>query len=152
MLSLLALTNELKGQNNFVSSGGVDTLKSGSIEFSIGQVFYSHFFESTIIEEQGLQHPEFKSVVGNKLNISEEFKILPNPFINKIEIQNSNFELSKLEYNLYSSAGLEIDNGKLDLFESNVLNFEFLGLARGSYFIKLKFNNDRIAIIKLIKQ
>lgn len=103
-----------QAQENANASGGDATGSGGTVAYSVGQVVYTTNTSTTGSVAQGVQHAYEIFPVGIKettLNIS--LAAFPNPTIENLTLQISNYNNEKLSYQLFDLHGKLLNNGKI---------------------------------------
>ncbi len=136
----------LFSQNNTVTTGGDINGSNGSVSYSIGQIDYISTINSNGSVNQGNQQPyEFYSSVG--LNeVSNIVAIFPNPTVNAIQIQLSNF--SGLSYQLVDAKGKLIEENS---FNTEFTTIDMSQLSSANYFLQIIKDGEKIETTIIIK-
>lgn len=137
-----------------IASGNNATGSSGTVTYSIGQVFYTYIGESVYNVAQGIQHEETEKTLGTNddiIKVETEIFIFPNPttdFVN-INMKGSELENGEKSYQLYDLQGRFIKQSAIDQLETQVsLN----GLSSAIYILQVSVNNEVIKTFKIIKK
>lgn len=141
---------EANAQESTNASGGNASGGGGSISYSLGQVACS--FQSGIggSSEQGVQHAyEIYSVGTEESVLSISLTAFPNPTIEKLTLQISNFQNENMSYLLLDNHGKEISFGQINSQQTEINMF---GLPMSVYLMKI-FNQENTIIqsFKIIK-
>jgi hypothetical protein len=152
------------GQNNQVNnnnimetintSGNNATGSSGSISYSIGQVFYTYIGDQSVYNvAQGIQHQELiKSLnVVDTIDSKAEVFVFPNPTADFVNVNLKGFDLvtGQQSYQLYNLQGRLIKQNAIDQIQSQVsLN----NLPPSIYILRIYVNNKVLNTFKIIKQ
>jgi hypothetical protein len=152
------------GQNNQVNnnnimetintSGNNATGSSGSISYSIGQVFYTYIGDQSVYNvAQGIQHQELiKSLnVVDTIESKAEVFVFPNPTADFVNVNLKGFDLvtGQQSYQLYNLQGRLIKQNAIDQIQSQVsLN----NLPPSIYILRIYVNNKVLNTFKIIKQ
>lgn len=142
--------SSLHAQQTTLSSGG-DATGSGSLSYSIGQVFYetNSGIDGTVA--QGVQQAyEISSIVGVKEYdaITLGFEIYPNPTVNYLTLDVNDFPLDKLDYVLYDLSGKVLAN---DMLNENKTIIEMMNFPPSTYFLKVTDGTSIMKTFKIIK-
>lgn len=137
----------LSAQENFVTSGGEEVSTSGSITYSIGQVFYDITSSNDLYYiNQGLQIPyiEFQP-----LKIKLDVVAYPNPTIGilNISIIDYKFQNQDLKYFLFGIDGKLIMSDKI---VGELTSIDLEHLPKGIYLLQIVGSVVQ-ANIKIIK-
>ena len=93
-------------QSNLVSSGGDIKGNNGSVSFSIGQIHYSSAACKEGYISQGLQQPFEILVLGiNNPKVILKAMVFPNPVVNSLVLNISDYQLDNLSFALYDFQG-----------------------------------------------
>ena len=137
-----------------ISSGTDATGSSGTVSYSVGQVFYTYVGSHSVYNlAQGIQHQE----TNEKLNLAEnivakaEAFVFPNPaadFVN-INIKGMDLKEGQQSYQLYDLQGRLIKQNTINDIQSQInLNH----LSPSIYLLRIYINNKVLNTFKIIKQ
>jgi hypothetical protein len=137
-----------------ISSGTNATGSSGTVSYSVGQVFYTYIGSQSVYNvAQGIQHQEtIKNIdlVENIVAKAEAF-VFPNPttdFVN-ISIKGMDLKAGQQSYQLYDLQGRLIKQDKINDVQSQVnLNH----LSPSIYILSINANSKVLNTFKIIKQ
>jgi len=142
----------LFAQEAITASGGDATDSSGSVSYSVGQVFYTTKTGINGSSVEGLQQPyeiSVETAIEQAKDINLICTVYPNPvtYLLFLEVEISKNE--NLYYQLYNM------NGKL--FESkkiidNRTTIVMSNLVSATYFLKVTDNRKVVKIFKIIKK
>ena len=156
---LLLLGLALKGvnaQEALPASGGDATGNSGSVSYSIGQVFYTSHNGSDGSVAQGVQQIYIISdetgiddIPGINLSVSA----YPNPVTDYLtlcldETVMTRHDLSQLSYRLYSMNGKLLQIGKITGSQTRIAMNK---LVPATYFVKVLDGKGELKMFKIIK-
>jgi hypothetical protein len=136
------------------TSGNNATGSSGSISYSIGQVFYTYIGDQSVYNvAQGIQHHELiKSLnVVDTIESKAEVFVFPNPTADFVNVNLKGFDLvtGQQSYQLYNLQGRLIKQNAIDQIQSQVsLN----NLPPSIYILRIYVNNKVLNTFKIIKQ
>jgi hypothetical protein len=140
-----------QAQESVNASGGVATGSGGIVAYSIGQVVYTTNTGSSGSVAQGVQHAYEIFTVGIKeseLNIS--LSVFPNPTVNNLTLQISDYKNEKLLYHLFDIQGKSLSNGQVTAQQTQI---NTSSLPPGTYFINVvNQDNKKIQSFKIIKK
>ena len=124
----------------------------GSVNYAIGQVFYTSVKGSNGSVNQGVQQPYEITVISgiiensnNRLSIS----VFPNPSTDILTLKIENIDLKDLSYQLFDSKGTLLLSDKIIGNQSNINLFS---LTSGIYFLKVYDRRNTIKVFKIIKK
>ena len=138
------------GQESISTTGGDVVNTSGSIHYTIGQVFHKNYISSDGSIAEGVQHPyEFFSSVGqDEMNINIDVAIYPNPTNDYLTLNISSFKLDDLYLELYNLNGqILIDKKILDINTQLSIG----QLSPSTYFLRITQENNLIKEFTIIK-
>ncbi len=151
----LGLTG-LQAQESVNATGGNASGSGGTVAYSVGQAVYSTNIGANGTVAQGLQQPFEISVVsgieeakGIQLTVSA----YPNPTTDFLTLSISEFDISKLSYQLYNMNAKLLENKKI---ESNQTSIVMSNLLPSTYFLKVvqtkhASSQQEIKTFKIIK-
>ena len=139
-----------QAQESANASGGVATGSGGTVAYSIGQVAYTTNTGSNGSVAQGVQHAYEIFTVGIKeteLNIS--LTAFPNPTTENLTLQISDYNNTKLSYQLFDMKGKQLGNEQI-VAQQTQINMN--GLPSATYFLNvLNQENKNFQSFKIIK-
>lgn len=136
-------------QQSANSSGGVTSGSTGTVSFSVGQVFYNTNTGATGKVEQGVQHAY--EVMITKTSIAVEsinLYVFPNPTLDYLTLQTGNYKRENISYRLYDTQGKLLES-KTILDAQTLINMKEFPVA--TYFLKIIQANQEIKTFKIIK-
>ena len=147
------------GANNLmetiVTSGHNATGNSGTVAYSIGQVFYTYVGQPSVYNlAQGIQHDEKSDSLGRPeviIDTKTEIFIFPNPttdFVN-VSMQGDEVENGQRGYKLYDIQGRLLKQGKID---QNQTQIGISHLTSSIYILQVYINNKSVKTFKLLKK
>ena len=143
-------TNDL--MDTIIASGNDATGSSGSVTYSIGQIFYTSIEESEYNVVQGIQHQETynsldtQDVIDPKIEIS----IYPNPTTDFVNINMEGYELENglKSYQLYDFQGRLL---KQNTINQNGTQVNLSDLSSSIYLLQVYVDNKALKTFKIIK-
>ena len=147
-----ANANNIMGTIN--ASGNNAIGSSGTVAYSIGQVFYTYIGQTVYNVAQGIQHEEIIQTLPPKEDIVEpktEIFVFPNPTIDFVNINMEGFEFNKVSgsYRLYDLQGRLLKQKAIDQTETQVnLN----NLVSSIYILQVYVNNKVLKTFKILKK
>ena len=156
ILRLLILTIGLswsdfaQAQQSSNSAGGDATGNGGSVAYSVGQIVYTTHTGSTGSVAQGVQQAYVISSVGiNETELNSSLSLFPNPIVDNLTLQISDFNKEKLSYLLFDTEGKLLTNGQVIAKQTQI---NTASLPPATYFIKvLNQENKQVESFKIIK-
>ncbi|WP_258103555.1 T9SS type A sorting domain-containing protein [Marinoscillum sp. MHG1-6] len=138
-------------QSAITASGGDITSASGTISYSIGQLFYATLTTETGILVEGILHPsetiEIKALNNNSLEV---LKIVPypNPTSEKVVLNLDGISGDNPSFVLYDPKGKEVAK---EIIQGNEILIEMEHLAPSTYYLVLNGLELDQRIYKIIK-
>jgi len=150
--------NTQENSNNImgtINASGNDAIgSSGTVTYSIGQVFYTYIGESVYNVAQGIQHEEINLIIDtpeNSAKLQTEIFIFPNPttdFVN-VNMKGYEFENGPRSYQLYDYQGRLLKQNTINQTETQInLN----NLSTSIYILQVYVNNKVLKTFKIIKK
>ena len=138
-------------QESANASGGDATGSGGTVAYSVGQVVYTTNTGSSGSVAQGVQHAYEIFTIGIKetaLNIS--LIAFPNPTIDNLTLQISDYTNEKLSYQLFDMQGKLLNNGQVVAKQTQI---NMKSLPSATYFINVvNQENEKVQSFKIIKK
>lgn len=136
-----------------ITSGSNATSSSGSVTYSIGQVFYTYMGESVYTVAQGVQQQETDENLGTPEveNPKTEIFVYPNPTTDFVNINTEGFELDNRQqsYRLYDIQGRLLQQNKIEQTQTQVsLN----NLSSSLYLLVIYVDNKLLQTFKILKK
>lgn len=137
------------GQEGILTTGGNTTSSSGSVSYSIGQVFYlTHKNTAGTLHEGVQQAYEIFTVDIPGVNAGTDISLFPNPANTHFVIRTDEIQVSKLRYQVIDVNGHLLESGVLSGKETVV---QVNSLSPSVYFIHILAENKTIKTFKLIR-
>lgn len=146
----LSWSDFAQAQQSSNSAGGDATGNGGSVAYSVGQIVYTTHTGSTGSVAQGVQQAYVISSVGiNETELNSSLSLFPNPIVNNLTLQISDFNKEKLSYLLFDTEGKLLTNGQVIAKQTQI---NTASLPPATYFIKvLNQENKQVESFKIIK-
>lgn len=144
-------TNDV--MQTIITAGNDITGNSGTVSYSIGQVFYTYFGNGTVFNvAQGVQHAEIETLGLPGVEVDKtDISVYPNPtsdFVN-ISMVGTEFENEKLFYKLYDIQGRLLRQHSINQPETQVnLN----NLTNSIYILVVYVDNKVLKSFKILKK
>lgn len=150
-LFLIFTSSVITAQSNTTSSTNKITDTGGSINYTIGQVFYQSQSGSTGIISNGVQVPVETLTLSINDDIFLHFtaNVYPNPTVKDVYLKIDNLDNSNLSYQLYSINGKLITKTKSIIEENTKIAMSQLPV--NVYLLQIKSNKKIIRTFKIIK-
>lgn len=145
------ITNDT--METFNSSGDDATGDSGSVTYSIGQVFYTYIGESIYNVAQGVQQDELSITLSTEENSTEpkaEIFIFPNPTTDYVSINMEGYESDgrQRSYQLYDLQGRLL---KQDTVIQTETQINVTDLRSAIYLLQVYVDNKVLKTFKIVK-
>lgn len=128
------------------AAGGVARGSSGSISYSIGEIFFSNYSNSNIKLFSGIQQTENKKETPKSITVIKDIKIYPNPTITHVTIDYS--EDKKGTYLLFDGQGRFIKDGIVNKGETKI---DFTYMSSSTYLLRLIIDGKVSQTFKILK-
>lgn len=147
-----SFTNSIMGTIN--SSGNDASGRSGSVTYSIGQVFYTYIGSSVYNVAQGIQHKESSESLSTSDNTVEppiEIFVFPNPTTDYVTLNMEGLENENepQSYQLYDLQGRLLIQNTIKQTETQI---NLSQLNSSIYLLQVYSNNKVLKTFKIIKK
>jgi hypothetical protein len=144
-------SNNIMGTLN--ACGANATSSSGTVAYSIGQVFYTYIGQSVYNVAQGIQHDELEETLTapeNSIELKTEIFIFPNPTTDfvTINMEGLEFESGLKTYQLYDIQGRILKQNTINQTETQI---NLTNLSSSIYILQVYVNNKVLKTFKIIK-
>lgn len=150
-LSLLfsSLILGLHAQNSSNATGGNCTSASGSVSYSVGQVFYENVEHSSGTTAQGVQQPiEIYTLGIDSKELAIDINVFPNPTSDQLMVDLKTLDLSNVRFELTDSQGKKLQG--MDV-KSPEFQIELSTYPSATYFLLLLQEDQPIQSFKIVK-
>jgi hypothetical protein len=139
-----------QAQESANSSGGDATGSGGTVAYSIGQVVYTTNTGSNGSVAQGVQHAYEIFTVGiTETELSISLTAFPNPTMENLTLQISDYNNEKLSYQLFDMQGKQLSSGQVTTQKTQI---NMNGLPSATYLINVvNQENKQVQSFKVIK-
>lgn len=143
--------NSNKTMEAIITSGSNATSSSGTVNYSIGQLFYMYVGESVYNLAQGVQHAEIIDIKNNSIESKKEIVVFNNPKTDYVTLNMKGFKLEfgQYSYQIYDLLGRILKNNTIDLPETQINQNDFI---TSIYLLRVYDNNKVLKTFKIIKQ
>lgn len=151
ILLYLAGQTSLQAQETVSASGGNATGNSGSISYTVGQVFYSSVSSTTGKLTEGAQQPyEITRVTTSHkiMELSDAVSVYPNPATEHVLIEIENLVDENIQYQLINARGQLLSVKKIIGSHTVVSMGNYVPSV---YFIKILQNQEEVTTFKIIR-
>jgi len=142
----------LQAQEIITSTGGNITGSGGSVNYSIGQLFYQVLESTGGSVTEGAQQPYEISVITaleDMQGISLTLRAYPNPATDHLMLEIGEIELRGLSFQLFDMQGQILQKGKITGHKTTI---ETATLVPATYIIRVLRNNNEVQVFKIIKK
>lgn len=138
-------------QTSVNASGGDVGSATGSLSYSVGQVFQETVIAGNNSIIQGVQQPFEITTLGvdNFASITVEMKVYPNPTSSILFLNFADFAKRSSYYELFDTSGKMIRNAKIQSKESQI---DLQQSPSGIYILKVSAENVVLKTFKIIKK
>ncbi len=154
-IAILSIANlmmcSLLCQSSINSLGNQAKSQEGTIDYSIGQVFYQSYSSSTGKINEGVQQPFEILLVREDQVFDTDYliQVFPNPVEEKLIVHLEKLsDLSSISFQILDLNGVTQHSDKIAFSKTEV---DVKNLPQGVYMIKFFKNTDQIQLFKLIK-
>ena len=151
-ITVFIFQTKLNAQKTIPASGGDATSTSGSVSYSVGQVFYTTNTGDNGSVAQGVQQPYEISIIDGieeASNILLNCSAYPNPTTDILVLKVESYDLSNLSYKLYNLGGQLLDG---EIIISNETSLSLLNQAPGTYILKILDSEKEVKTFKIVKR
>ena len=140
----------VQAQQSANAAGGDATGSGGSVAYSIGQVVYTANTSPSGTVSQGVQQAYEIFLIGiNETELNSSLSVFPNPILDNLTLQISDYNNEKLSFHLYDLQGKLLNKEQI-IAEQTQINTSSLPPA--TYFIEvLNQENKHVQSFKIIK-
>ncbi len=142
-------TNPLHLSTNL--AGGDITGSGGSVSYSMGQVFFSHYSTDDYYLGEGVQQPVFTHEIFEKKpepEVNIRIAAYPNPATDYFDIKVTGYKNGPLQYGLTDLNGTLIEAGQMEKHNARV---SISRLPVAVYMLMVSDNGKHLKTIKIIK-
>lgn len=136
-------------QDVIATAGDEIASAGGSINYTIGQLFFSENVSASGSETQGIQQSSQSGTLGIPSLNTPLVAVFPNPAIEEIHIQVKDSNSPLVHYYLYDQQGRLLMNNPI---VSSTHKIELQNLQTGTYLLKITAKNARHKAFKIIKK
>ncbi|MGZ0016617.1 T9SS type A sorting domain-containing protein [Yeosuana sp. AK3] len=140
----------VNGQETLNSSAGLASNLDGSINYSVGQVFYNILESSDGSVHQGIQYAiQLESLSAPENTFKLSVKAFPNPSTSELNLQIAKLNDTNLSYQIFDLLGRPVKSSTISE-EKTIINIE--DLPNAMYHLHVYLNNQSlIKSFKIIK-
>ena len=139
----------LHAQHSSNASGGNNASASGSVSYSIGQVFYESNANTTGTSAQGVQQPiELYTLEINSADVEIDIAVFPNPTSNQLIIDLKEVNPANVRFELTDSQGKKLQGMEI---QSQEFQIELESYPKATYLLTILQENQPVKSFKIIK-
>lgn len=148
LIALFSVSFFTHGQEVVLSSGGTVS-NSGSVSYSVGQVFYTSSIDNSGSVLLGVQQSiELLALSTEDLDLLKNASTFPNPTKNTFVLKLQNIKLDEMRYVLIDTNGKILQRGKIN--SANTF-LDIQAYSTGVYFLKVQQKNKSLKTFKILK-
>lgn len=131
-------------------SGGNATGSGGTVAYSVGQIAYTTNTGSSGSMAQGVQHAYEIFIVNTKeTELSISLTAFPNPTVDNLTLQISNYRNEKLSFQIFNLQGKLVNKGQIAAQQTQIA---MDNLLPATYFLNVvNQKNQKIQSFKIVK-
>ena len=150
VIAIIVFNASAQAQQSSNAAGGDATGSGGSVAYSVGQVVYTANNSPSGTVSQGVQQAyEIYSVGIKETELNISLSVFPNPIVDYLILQISDYNNEKLSFHLYDLQGKSLNKEQI-IIEQTQINTSCLPPA--TYFIEvLNQENKQVQSFKIIK-
>lgn len=139
-----------QAQQSANAAVGDATGSGGSVAYSVGQVVYTANNGPSGTVSQGVQQAYEIFLIGiNETQLNNSLSVFPNPTVDNLTLQISDYNNENLSYQLYDIQGKLVNKGQIITKQTQI---KTASLPPDTYFIKvLNQENKHVQSFKIIK-
>jgi hypothetical protein len=151
LASILFVAQLAQSQEAIPVSAGAAAGSGGSVNYTVGQVFYTTHTTTAGSVSQGVQHPfEFQTLSNPALTtVNLTAVTYPNPTKDFIILKITDRAINDLRYTLFDVNGKAIASGSITESSTQV---QMKHLSIGAYVLKVSQKNKALKTFKILKQ
>ena len=150
VIAIIVFNASAQAQQSANAAGGDATGSGGSVAYSVGQVVYTANNSPSGTVSQGVQQAYEIFLIGiNETELNSSLSVFPNPILDNLTLQISDYYNEKLSFHLYDLQGKSLNKEQI-ITEQTQINTSSLPPA--TYFIEvLNQENKHVQSFKIIK-
>jgi predicted Zn-dependent protease len=150
---LFAVLIAVNAQEAVVTTGGEASSTTGSVSYSVGQVFYTTIIGTNGNSvSEGVQQPYeifVATAIPEAAGVDLKMSAYPNPVKDHLTLKISGYESYDLYYRLFDLNGKLLKMKKIKSPEIEVI---MQNMQPGVYFLKVTDDKKEIKVFKIIKK
>lgn len=151
IISSFFLFHSSFAQETVSTSGGNIQSESGTVSFTIGQVFFNSYEGTNGLVSMGVQHAYTISEVTGIENKMPQLRlsVYPNPTTDLLMLHVDEDQLSEIAYNLIDMQGRHIDSQTINTTTTSI---DMQSLNTNTYILSITHKGSIIKSFKIIKK
>ena len=148
-LILLGISGICGAQQAMIAAGSGAQSGSGSVSYSVGQIFYEPQQSATGKVNPGVQQPyEIFSLATSENVVQSNISVYPNPVKDFLIVDFNSEKLERSRFQLFDATGKIITQGELKNVKTEISAFT---LSAGMYILSITNAGKTLKTFKIIK-
>ena len=149
LLIFLGFNGICEAQQTMDASGNNAQSATGSVSYSVGQMFDQSLSSVSGKVNQGVQQPyEIYTLATNEIAMQKEIIVYPNPVKDFLIVDFNSEKLHNAKYQLFDGAGRITNQGDLKNVKNDINTST---LNSGMYILSISSDGTKIKTFKIIK-
>ena len=149
LLLFLSICGIYDAQQSIIPAGNNAQSGTGSVSYSVGQIFYEPQISGTGKVNPGVQQPyEIFSLATSENVVQSNISVYPNPVKDFLIVDFNSEKLENSSYQLFDATGKIIIQGNLENVKSQI---SASSLATGMYILRITNAGQIVKTFKIIK-
>lgn len=149
LLFILGNCGFSQAQQATLSAGNYAQSGTGSVSYSVGQIFYEPQSSATGKVNPGVQQPyEIFTLATNENAVQSKISVYPNPVKDFLTIDFNSEKLENSRYQLFDGTGRMINQGELKNLKTDI---NTSSLTSGLYMLSISSAGKNVKTFKIIK-
>lgn len=146
---LLSFSGIYEAQQVVIPTGNTAQSGSGSVSYSVGQIFYEPQSTATGKVNPGVQQPyEIFALATNENAVKNNILVYPNPVKDFLIVDFNSEKVFKGRYQLFDGTGRIINTGELKNLKTEI---NTTALSSGLYMLTISSDGKNVKTFKIIK-
>lgn len=138
-----------EAQQTIIPAGNNAQSATGSVSYSVGQIFYESQTSATGKVNPGVQQPyEIFTLATNENAAQSNISVYPNPVKDFLTVDFNSEKLDNSSYQLFDATGKVINKGNLKSVKSQISASD---LSTGMYILRITNAGKLVKTFKIIK-
>ena len=149
LLLFLSISGIYNAQQAIIPAGNNAQSGTGSVSYSVGQIFYESQTSATGKVNPGVQQPyEIFTLATNENVVQSNISVYPNPVKDFLTVDFNTEKLENSSYQLFDASGKIIIQGNLKSAKSQISAND---LPTGMYLLRITNSGQIVKTFKIIK-